>query len=167
MSLRTQILGTTEKLSDLVWSAEQRFREGEELLRDGHFSGAVYLLGLSSEMWLKAAVFRHLGHNPATAILGLFGPVRTWMRVSAPAIDPESFHSLRYWGEYLIRIRTQRRQLLPSALEGELRHHVIGRLYEDWKIDLRYRAIPVSERHAVRVYNDAAWLRKSWNYLWR
>jgi hypothetical protein len=167
MGLRRQILSSTERMTDIVQSAEHRFREGESLLRVGHFDGAVYLLGLSSEMYLKLAVFRYLGSRPLTAIASLFGPARAWMHTNAPHIDPESFHSLRFWAEYLIRIRSARHQPLSISLTGDLRHHVVNRLFEDWKIEMRYRAPLVSNRHATRVYNDASWLRTHWNHLWR
>src|SRR5438874_1112353 len=120
MTVREQILASPETLSDFAWAAEQRFREAEELLFVGRSGGAVYLLGLSAEMWLKLACFRLLGAVPATVVASRLGPARAWMRAMAPTIDPESYHSLAFWAEYLIRWRVANSIALPAALTGSL-----------------------------------------------
>jgi hypothetical protein len=88
------------------------------------------------------------------------------MRANAPLVPSESDHSLVFWAEYVIRWRT-RGGGIARDLAGAIRHHVHRRLFWDWKIDLRYRFVPVSEAQAWRVYNDALWLRETWNTLWR
>ncbi len=168
MPLREQILSSPETLSDLAWAAQQRFREAETLLSASHFSGAVYLFGLATEMWLKIACFRSRGAGSATRVDGQLGPARLWMSENvAPPIPRESYHSLEFWAEYLIRWRQQHRVALSSDLTGQLRHHICRRLFFDWKIDMRYHAIPMSERDAWRVYNDAHWMRANFESLWR
>jgi hypothetical protein len=166
-TLREQILASPETFSDLAWAAEQRFQDGEALLSSGRFGGAVYLTGIACEMWLKLASFRLVRAGPATSVRDLLGPIRTWMAVTQPQVEPEAYHSLRFWAEHLLRRRVRQDSALPSTAAGRLRHHVVGRLFQDWKIDLRYRRAAVSERHAWRVYNDAVWLRGAWNSLWR
>lgn len=166
-TLREQILSADETTSDLIWAAEHRYREAEALLEASHFSGAVYLSGLACEMWLKLASFRLIGASPATPVVGLLGPIRIWMAARPPVVKPEAYHSLQFWSEHVIRRRSERGNPLPAWLSGRLRHHVVTRLYQDWKIDLRYRQLSVEERHAWRVYNDTLWHRETWNLLWR
>jgi hypothetical protein len=167
MTYRDQILSSPETLSDLDWAAEQRYRDAEELLHRSRYAGAVYLLGLASEMWLKLACFRLRGATPSTTVDAVLAPAAKWMNVNAPGIDREAYHSLAFWAEYLMRVRASTGSPLPAHLTGELRHHVVRRLYEDWKIDMRYRSIPVSQFQARRVYHDVAWVRHNWPKLWR
>ena len=161
------ILASPETLSDLAWAAERRYREAENLLAGGHYSGAVYLCGLPTEMWLKQAAAKLTALPANTPVPGLLGPVRTWMSVHAPAIQREAYHSLRFWSEYLRLRRAYERRPMPASLAGQLRHHVVNRLFEDWKIDVRYRQVSLSPTEALRVYNDAAWVRATWDQLWR
>lgn len=167
MRLRDQILSSGETVSDFAWAAEQRFFDAEALLLESRYTGAVYLLGLGSEMWLKLACFRLLGAGPADLVSSYLGPAKIWMSTAAPGVKPESYHSLMFWAEYLIRWRGSKGKDLPSRLVGELRHHVNNRLFGDWKIDMRYRNLTVSDQHAWRVYNDAWWVRANWQDMWR
>lgn len=169
MTLRDKIIASPETLSDVVWAAEQRFRDGEELLTAHRHVGAVYLLGLASEMWLKAACFRLRGARPADRLFAQLGPAKAWMsgellRLGRPSVSNEAYHSLLFWAEMLLLLRS-RKTPLSKTMAGQLRHHVIVRLYSDWKIDLRYSAIPLSAHDALRVYNDTSWLRATWQQL--
>ncbi len=168
MGLRDEIVGTPETLSDLTAAADLRFRDGETLLNAGRYAGSVYLLGLSAEMWLKLAVFRYRGIGPSVTVDSQLVPAKVWMKANCPAIGPEAYHSLSFWAEYLIRFREADGHPLSVQVRGLTRHHVVGRLYRDWKIDLRYRNLPVTERLATRVFQDAAWVRQaSRSVLWR
>jgi hypothetical protein len=107
------------------------------------------------------------GALPADLVSSQLGPAKNWMATFAPAIKAESFHSLAFWAEYLIQWRSHQGANLSARLVGGLRHHVNNRLFGDWKIDMRYRSLAVSDRDAWRVYNDAWWLRENWQFLWR
>lgn len=167
MTLRDQILNSPETLSDFGWVAEQRFRDAEVLLGKQRYSGCVYLFGVACEMWLKLACFEFLGGTPQMRVDDFLGPAKTWMRQHAPQVKDEAYHSLLFWSEYLLRRRRLSGRSLGSVLAGELRHHVNARLFQDWQLGLRYRGIPVSERHAWRVYNDVLWVREYRHLLWR
>lgn len=167
MTLREQIIGYPETLSDLAFAAETRYRDAEQLLEGGRWSGATYLLGIAAEMWLKTACFRARRIAVATPMHGLLNPARVWMLAQAPSISHEGYHSLLFWSEYLIRWRAVHHFPISRTLAGDLRHHVASRLFSDWKIDLRYSNVGVRESHAWRVYNDASWLRSNWKMLWR
>lgn len=167
MTLRSRILARQETLSDLAWAAEQRHREADALRLAGYPSGAIYLYGLASEMILKNACFRFLGSTAATTVQAQLGPARTWMKTNAPAVDPESYHSLIFWTDYLILRRLERGRPLSREFTGLLRHHVTNRLCFDWKIDVRYRFEDVNPLEASRVSADANWLKSEKDRLWR
>lgn len=167
MRLRQRILGSPETISDLVWAAEQRYQESGLLFDAGRFSGCVYLAGLSCEMWLKNACFRSLGSNPSTPVASQLGPARDWMQKNMPTIQHESYHSILFWAEYLIRRREQIGNALSREFVGQLRHHMVNRVFSDWKLEIRYRAIMPSRAEALRVGRDAGWLRIAQDSLWR
>lgn len=167
MTVREQILSSPETISDLAWAAERRYREGQALFDGRHFIGAVYLLGLASEMWLKIACFRFRGGTPSTIVSSMLSPARTWMSIRAPAIASENYHSLAFWATYIVELRQHAASPLSGEFVGRLRHHVMNRLFQDWKLELRYRSIPVDERACLRVLQDASWLRSVYDRLWR
>lgn len=167
MGLRSQILTNPETVSDLALAAEARFRDGEALFAEARHQGCVYLLGLSAEMWLKYAAFRCAGSRLSQDVASLLGPARAMMRVHLPHVAPETYHSLRFWCEYLLLLRRVHSAVLPSDVEGRLRHHVANRLFENWKIDLRYSSALVTERDSWRGYCDVAWVRANVSLLWR
>ncbi len=169
MTIRDRILSVPETLSDIAWAAENRYRESEELLTARKYAGAVYLAGLACEMWLKLAAVKCYdpGSTPISYITGYYPTIRSWMTRNFPAVACESYHSVAFWSGYIISYRAMMGTPLPARLSGELRHHVAMRIFEDWKIDLRYRSLAISERHAWRVYNDVRWVRQNWDRLWR
>ena len=167
MTLRRQIVGSLETVPDLEWAAEARFRDAEALLLGERFAGCVYLLGFACEMWLKLAAFRLMGAGPVARVAPMLGAARTWMAAHSPAIGHESYHSLQFWAQFVILRRAAQGRALPAEVAGALRHHVVRRLYEDWRVELRYRRVAVDERQAWRVYNDTSWLRAIRESLWR
>ena len=78
-SLRDQLSVWPESLSDLAVSAEDRFGDGQALLSAGRFRGAVYLLGLAAEMWLKVAGYRLFHARAADAVGPYANRVRQFM----------------------------------------------------------------------------------------
>jgi hypothetical protein len=172
MTLRDQIINSPETLSDVRWAAEQRFRDAEALLTAGRFTGAVYVLGLAAEMWLKGACLSLRGLSPATRVSAALAAARHWFEqhlatAGLPAIAHEGYHGLRFWAELAVALRRVGGSPLATDVVGQLRHHVVNRLYWSWKIDLRYAAIALSEREAWRVYNDVVWVRQAWRQLLR
>ena len=156
MTLRRQIIASPETLYDFTAAADTRCRDSQRLLVAGHFSGAVYLAGFACEMWLKLAAIRCHDRRagPTSPVASYLSPIRLWMAAHFPGVPHEAYHSLMFWSEYIIRFRSSSGDPLPALVAGELRHHATRRLFNDWKIDLRYRAIPVSDRHAWRVHGD-------------
>src|SRR4051812_22970226 len=57
-----------DTIEEFERAAQARFGEAGVLLAAGSYAGAVYLLGYTAEMLLKAAWFRLMGHAPAQTI---------------------------------------------------------------------------------------------------
>ena len=167
LTLRAQLETKRETLSDLAWAAEQRYREGRCLKDAGYSAGAIYLLGLASEMWLKFACFRFSGATLGSHVADMLAPAKKWMKIHCGEVDAEGYHSLRFWAEYLLLRRVSEGRPLDRVLAGQLRHHVMNRLFGDWRIDLRYNAVVVEPRLAARVLGDTRWLRLAFGTLWR
>jgi hypothetical protein len=161
--LRLQLDRWTETFSDLAASAEDRYRDAERLIVSGRHRGAVYFFGLAAEMWLKLASYRRFNAVASDPVGPHARNVRLFMDAHAPTTQRESGHSLSYWAEFLLLANRG----MSRGHAGQLRHHVINRLFLDWKIELRYRPAAVSIEHARRVSMDAAWLRSNWDRLWR
>jgi hypothetical protein len=166
-TLRAQLAAWSETLSDLARSAEDRYGDAQRLLIAGRFVGAVYLLGLSAEMWLKLASYRLYGARAADPVGGYARQVQNFMAANAQGVNRGSGHSLQYWTEFILRFSAISGRLLSKEQSGRLRHHLLHRLFEDWDINLRYRPAPVPPELARRVFADAAWLRANWERLGR
>ncbi len=167
MSLRNQLSRWVETFSDIALSAEERFGDARELMIRGRHRGAVYLFGLASEMWLKLASYRLLGARASDPVGHYAHIARQFMDNNAMNIPRQPGHDLNFWGEFLILRRSQGAAPLSRVQAGQLRHHIMNRLYEDWEIQLRYRPAAVSPGHARRVFADAAWIRDNWENLAR
>jgi hypothetical protein len=166
-TLREQVATWGETVTDLTVSADDRYRDGQELVAAGRFRGAVYSLGLAAEMWLKLACYRLYAARAADAVGPYARRVANFMQLNAPRTDRESGHSLHYWAEFIILFCARKGRLLSNEQAGRLRHHAVNRLYADWKIELRYRPAAVTADHARRVLADSAWLRLQWERLGR
>lgn len=100
--LRDQVDRWTETFSGIALSAEDRFRDAQELCATGRHRGAVYVLGLAAEMWLKLASYRLCNAIASDPVGPYASNVRSFMDAHAPGTDRESGHSLRYWAEFII-----------------------------------------------------------------
>ncbi|HTW93883.1 MAG TPA: hypothetical protein VMD30_03750 [Tepidisphaeraceae bacterium] len=167
MSLGDQIRNVPETLSDLALAAECRFRDAEELLTSGRNDGAVYLLGLACEMWLKLACFRLSGGSPSDRVHAFLRPAATWMQSHAAGVEEESYHSLAFWAEYLVLWRQVNGPAMPAHTADEIRVRIASRLFKAWNIQMRYREFGIPDAQAWSVYDDATWLRSVHDQIWR
>lgn len=68
----------------------------------------------------------------------------------------------------MMYLRGRRRQLgraLPESLDWQLVRRV-RRLYQDWSVELRYRAWAAPPEVVRSVYDDVTWLRDARVRLW-
>jgi hypothetical protein len=118
--------------------AEQRFAEGQVLLRSGYTTGAVYLAGYGVECILKALILAVTPFNEADDVLRTFRGAR--------AHDYGSLKE-RY------RIKAGR------AISREINEAFT--LIEWWSTELRYSPAAVKDRDA-RTFMEAAGTVMAW-----
>jgi hypothetical protein len=165
MSLRGRLQAQTETVHDFEVAAEQRYWDAMELLVAGRGTAGIYLIGYVGDMLLKSAYFRFEGAGPATQVGQHLGPAKMLGKgLGGP--DPESYHSLRFWA-FLLRERRRFRNVpLPAALDAPLIQRV-RRLYQNWWVDMRYRADQPHPREIRSAYDDVTWVRQHYVQLWR
>ncbi len=159
MYLRQRLEAVAETLRDFSLAAEERYQEGVELATAGHAAAGIYLLGYAAEMWLKVASFRFDGAVGNDLISPRLAPAKNWLKIRAPHMKPENFHSLAFWVSYLFTRRAAAAHRLPTTLSGELLHRV-RRIYLIWWIEMRYRPDQALSDEVTRVYRDVTWLRE-------
>ncbi len=114
-----------------------RFTEAESLAATGHRTGAIYLLGYSVEMILKAAYFSLVGFAPRQTIslLDLRGAA---LSASFPWPGP-NLHHLSNWAHLLV----ERRATMPHGaypvpgFSSDI-VRLSGQLYRVWRESMRY-----------------------------
>ena len=147
-------------------AAREKLDEGSKLLVEGKTAGGIYLLGYSAEMYLKTACF-YLDNASQTAnARSLLYPLLNKFGAFNLNIGHESFHSLNFFLNYLIRRRIQLGIPFDTEFEQELLLR-IGVLYELWWVEMRYRTDRALESEGKIVLDDAMWLRDNHKSLWR
>jgi hypothetical protein len=86
MPLRNLVKASPESASDMLLTADDRYREAEELLVQQRFDGCVYLLGYAAEMWLKVACLRLRSIGVNVPVKAVLGPLKSCMRQVAPQV---------------------------------------------------------------------------------
>lgn len=169
MPLQSLLEPALETVNDLVLAAEERYWDAYELAVQGRAFAAIYVAGFTAEMLLKVAGFRFDGAGPGDAIQPRLGPAKTYGAVRFPAIEPESYHSLRFWTAFLEHKRVDAGRPLASAILTELRTRT-ARAYETWWISLRYRVSgPVAttaRAELLPLLEDVDWMLKNHSRLW-
>ena len=166
MTLRSDLEGCSETVQEFELAARQKYFEALELMVSEHGGGGIYLMGYVAEMLLKNAFFRFTGALPADGVERRLAPARKWAEGQSLGVDPESYHSLRFWAWLLIKRREFSGAPLPVAVEGQLRR-CADRLYENWWVEMRYRQDRSSTRQAETVLADVNWLYDHYAVLWR
>jgi hypothetical protein len=149
----------------MLVAAEDRYREAEELLVNHEFDGAVYLLGYSAEMWLKAACMRLRGHGPLTPVKGTLAPLKNWMRSASPSVTFSDCHDLSYFSECIVALRLSQGRPLVGTLLTDLRLQIANGLYFEWIVDMRYRRSGLSAVDGWLALSQAWWIKHNWAKL--
>jgi hypothetical protein len=166
MTLRYLLERPPETIEGFVLAAEQRHLEGLELTLARRYGAAVYLMGYAAEMLLKAACFRFDGAGPRDPVSPLLAPARSWQRRYFPTIDPESYHSLKFWCNLLLHKRGLRRCPLSRGVRSRFAR-CVNRMYTVWWIEMRYRPDQAGLEEAQIMYNEVEWVRNNHRVLWR
>ena len=166
MPTRRQIFdGTVETVSDVLLAADDRYAEAEDLIVAGRFDGAIYLLGYSAEMWMKAACLALQGLPPSAPVKSSLAPLKTWMQARAPSIAFTNYRSVVFLVEFAVAKRRDANRPLAASLLGELRQRVVDGVYEDWTVIMRYRRSNVTAAQAWVMLANVWWLRTNWTSL--
>jgi hypothetical protein len=168
LTLKTRIGFDT--LAKLERAATRRQAEAMRLIDDEPL-GAIYLLGYSIEMRLKAAHYR-LASIPGDHNLSKPIPPNTDSprklaenRIKTTLAKSSSAgHDLVGWTEPVIESRVL--ALLPAlAVEAELRDH-IKEAALCWTESLRYHANKPYNEEVQAVLTAARWIRQHYRQLW-
>jgi len=161
MGYRAILESMPETVQDLELSARRRLEEATVLFRAYKHHTAIYVAGLSAEMYLKTACFFVGDAKPADPIAVHLGAVRP-KKYSPPfAADFEAGHGLHFWSQELLHRRTKRglgpvpNHFLPAMMS----------LYSDWFIGMRYRPGSASLEDAARVITNVEWLANNHSAL--
>ncbi len=167
MPIRTSITGQ-ETIASFEAAAEEKYEDGFNLMASASPGNGIYLMGYAAEMLLKSAYFRILGLAEVTPI--------TWQHLTRARSDAatlgvtasdEHFHNVEFWGELVIKKRTQQARGLSPALETELAQRT-QRLALNWFVEMRYRSLQgVAKQDIEDVLDDVIWIKSNQERFWR
>ena len=138
-------------------AARERYRDGVQLADAGRRLGAIYLLGYSVEMLLKAAYFRLRGWGDTPITVADMNQARNRAINVLHLTWNDRLHDLVGWVTLLINERVTLQQPLAWRFRRTLNARV-GIVYRNWREHLRYHdSIPyATELNSVRA--TATWL---------
>src|SRR5262249_33647678 len=148
-----------ETVQDVTLSAARRLDEAEHLLYGGRHHSAIYLAGLSAEMYLKSAFAYLIGARPADPIDAYLEPVRRMRGRRGPLRgDYESGHGLWFWSQVLLEERRSRRRVTSRQFQRAILA-TCASLYSDWFVGMRYRPGSAGADVALAFLATAEWLK--------
>jgi hypothetical protein len=151
---RAILQATAETVQDLELSAQRRLDEALALYLADRNHTAIYLAGLSAEMYLKTACFFLGGARPADPVTAHLAPVKPGKYKPPFAGDFESGHGLWFWSQELLYRRRSLR--LPKAPNRFLQ--VMSSIYMDWFVGMRYRPGSATGENAAQFITQVEWL---------
>lgn len=154
MGYRALLEASPETVQDLEISARRRLDEATVLYLADRPHTAIYIAGLSAEMYLKTACFFIGGARPSDLIAAQLSPLRPRMYTPPFRADFESGHGIWFWSQELLarRIRRSLRRVPNRFLQ------IIAGIYMDWFIGMRYRPGFATGDDAARFIIRVEWL---------
>ena len=101
MGYRAILEASPETVQDMEMSAQQRLDEAMVLYVAERHHTAIYIAGLSAEMYLKTACFFLGGAGPANPVGALLAPLNPRRYTPPFRGDFESGHGLWFWSQEL------------------------------------------------------------------
>lgn len=156
MGYRSRLESSPETVQDLVLAAARRLEEAMNLFLAGKNHAAIYVAGLSAEMYLKTACYFVGGAAPGDPTDALLAAARPHPRRNPPPFRAgfESGHGLWFWTQELMARRARRRlRRVPNRFV-----QISAALYLDWYIEMRYRPGCATGDEAARFLTQVEWL---------
>ena len=171
MTILSRIRSQGETILDFTTAAEEKYVAGFELVVQSRYNSGIYLMGYAAEMWLKSTYF-HL-RDPNLRVIDFVGPrlnpalhfARTNFDLE-PTQGRNDLHDLRFWALLIRQTRRRQNRPLTEILDAQFVSRS-RRLYQNWSVNMRYRADPCSEREALTVLDDVSWLKTNYFRLRR
>lgn len=162
---RLAVLEPVETWPGIETAAEERFLDGFALATGGVVrpTAAVYLLGYSVELRLKAAFFRFTGVAPHEDLWAVGGPM-AYARNHA-GWHGRNLHDLLGWLGLLTDERAALGQPLPVETATLLQLSVLT-VDAHWRETLRYKHTAAAPGEVEEAYQGADWLRANYERLW-
>lgn len=157
-----QRLAPHNSIREFTLAGLQRYRDGLRLIDAGRRLGAIYLLGYSAEMLLKAAYFSHLGFGDTQPVQKSDLEAAVGKKVTSQAAQlntpvTSDYHDIRCWAALLIAYRAFKNSPYPATVGQTLSANVAA-VQALWKVTLRYHRNQASPSEAARVRQACAWL---------
>lgn len=132
----------------------------------GYGGAGMYLLGYAAEMLLKSVYFRFGGAQLLDPVRFLLRPAQQIANILIPGVEPEQYHSLRFWALLLRERRRRQNNPLPLDMDAPFVSRT-RRMYQNWWVGMRYRQDQSRPMEAITFLDDMDWLRDNYDSLWR
>jgi len=160
MGYRSTLEGSTETVQEVTLAASRRLDEAQKLFVQTRYHTAIYLGGLSAEMFLKTACFAVDGAGLADPISAHLQPIKSKQYKPPFKADFESGHGLWFWSQELISRRTATKKRLPNRFL-----QVSAVLYNDWFVGMRYRSGAATMEEAAVFLQAVEWIADNYTTL--
>jgi hypothetical protein len=127
MGYRAVLEATSETVQEVTLAAERRLDEAMMLFSHNRYHTAIYVGGLSAEMFLKTACFMVGGANLTDPVAALMAPLKSKRYTPPFKGDFESGHGLWFWSQELLARRHGLAKRTPNRFM-----QVLASLYGDW-----------------------------------
>ncbi len=162
MGYRDALEATDETVQDINLAAERRLDEAMTLLTGNRYHTAIYVGGLSAEMFLKTACFMIGGANLTDPVAALMARLKDKKYKPPFKGDWEGGHGLWFWSQELLARRRGQAKKTPNRFM-----QVLAALYGDWFVAMRYRPGFATRDESAAFLFNVEWLAKNHTSLRR
>lgn len=153
MGYRAVLEATNETVQDVALAAQRRLDEASTLLTYNRYHTAIYVGGLSAEMFLKTACFMVGGASLTDPVAALMAPLKHRNYNPPFKGDWEGGHGLWFWSQELLVRRHGQAKKTPNRFM-----QVLAALYGDWFVAMRYRPGSATRDESAAFLHNVGWL---------
>jgi hypothetical protein len=144
-----------DTIDAFINAARQREADARVLLERGRHTGAIYLSGYVTELVLKAAVYRNLGHG-ATASIPSTTRTAVEVMMKMDAYKPQGQHDILRWAQWLVNSKPH---LTGVAYTPQFGLEIVTQasiIDQHWHPNMRYRELAFGFLIALDVHAAAS-----------